>query len=63
MKADGTSVSRAEFEKNLYLKQQDRIFRQDISTLLSETYESGYDIDSAFGLVHAEIVSKLPKEA
>jgi len=63
MQVDRTSVSRAEFEKNLHLKQQDRIFRQDISTLLSETHESGYDIDSAFSLVHAEIISKLPKEA
>lgn len=62
MKAEGTPATRAEFEKNLHQKRQDRVFQQDISSLLPVTHKNEYDLESAFDLVHTGIISRLPGE-
>lgn len=55
------SVSRAEFEQNLFYKLQDEIFRADITPLL--VAGTDWNIDEAAELVLQSLVSKLPGDA
>lgn len=56
---DGAQISRAEFEKNLYLKLSDSVFLQDLPPLLSAGAEN-FNLHSAHGLIAKEILSRLP---
>lgn len=55
-----TNVSRAEFEKNLFSKQTDKIFNNDILPLLSEEQIENYRINEAHAVIQKELISKLP---
>jgi predicted nucleotidyltransferase component of viral defense system len=58
MGADGTSVTRAMFERNLAAKRRDPIFTADITPLLApgETW----NLDEAFERVQHDLVARLP---
>lgn len=53
-------ISRAEFEKNLFLKRDESIFMEDIITLLPVDYP--HDFKRDFDLVMSKIITKLPGE-
>jgi len=54
----GLSVSRAEYEANMAQKLDSSEFRIDVEPLLRDA--SAYDIDSAYALVHAHLIARLP---
>lgn len=56
---DGAQISRAEFEKNLYLKLRDTVFLQDLPPLLGAGAEN-FNLHSAHELIAKEILSRLP---
>lgn len=56
---DGTRISRAEFEKNLYLKLKDSVFLQDLPPLLGVGKEN-FNLNAAYELIVKEILSRLP---
>lgn len=58
MESEDRSVSRAEFEKNLYEKQNDTFFTNDMKPLLSPLIE--WDINEGFLQVMKNIVAYLP---
>ncbi len=55
---EGRSISRAEFEKNLYNKQKDKFFINDMRPLLSPAAK--WDIDDGFRQVLSNIIAYLP---
>ena len=55
------SVSRAEFEQNLFYKLRDESFRADMDPLL--VVEADWDIDQAAELVSQRLISKFPGDA
>jgi predicted nucleotidyltransferase component of viral defense system len=59
LNGDGAQTSRAEFEKNLYLKLSDSVFLHDLPPLLSAGAED-FDLHSAHALIAEEILSRLP---
>lgn len=60
MKHEGRTISRAEFERNLFEKASDPAFLGDISPLLSADVD--YDAEKAMGLVREDLVSRLAGE-
>ena len=56
--AEGHSVSRAEFEENLFAKQADPRFRQDIGKLLVPGLT--FDIDEAIAVIRDRLVARFP---
>lgn len=54
----GHSVSRAEFERNIHLKLQDRKFTGDISPLLAAGRE--WDLEKSVALVSTKLIEALP---
>jgi len=58
MQKEGNVVSRAEFEANLYAKQTDAGFLNDVAPLLTPNIE--YDAKLAFSVVLDQLVSRLP---
>ncbi len=56
------SISRAEFEKNLYCKRSDHDFSRDIFPLLSSEYHDSYRIEEAFEMVQKKLISRLAGE-
>lgn len=57
---ESLSVSRAEFEENMFQKIQNRLFEGDILPLLPP--DIAYNQSQAYVLVHKEIISKIPGE-
>jgi len=53
-------MSRAEFEQNIFMKQKDSIFMNDISPLLAGQFLPEYDVHQAFQMVLNDFVSQLP---
>jgi predicted nucleotidyltransferase component of viral defense system len=58
MKHEGHTVSRAQFEQNLYDKQSDPAFLQDIKPLLRPDID--YDAEQAMTLVRNQLIERLP---
>lgn len=56
----GDSVSRAEFERNMHLKLQDKRFTDDIPPLLAEG--RSWDLKKAVEIVSANLIEALPGE-
>lgn len=54
-------VSRAEFEKNMHQKLQDKIFLQDISALIHS--DRAYNHEMSYGFVHHELIRLLPGDS
>lgn len=63
MKFTAATVSRAEFEENLFSKQTDKVFNNDILPLLSNEQVENYKINEAHEIVRKEIISKLAGES
>ncbi len=61
MEHEGRTVSRAEFERNLFEKATNAVFRDEIRPLLSRS--TSYDPDAALTLVRKALISLLPGEA
>ena len=61
MQQDSLSVSRAEFEKNMYEKLNSSDFLVDMQALLQAEHK--HDPVEEYKLVHQELVSKLPGDA
>ncbi len=61
VKRDGGRVTRAEFERNLSLKAQDREFMSDLGPLLADSGR-GYDSLAALKAVRERLVRLLPAE-
>lgn len=59
---ENTTVSRAEFEKNLTLKLRSPVFNNDIRPLLSIVQANNYNIDDAYQLLFAKFLPKLKGE-
>jgi predicted nucleotidyltransferase component of viral defense system len=59
MEMEGNSVSRAEFEKNIFYKVQDIIFKQDLNTLISEPMPFIYDLDKGVAFLEKYIYPRL----
>lgn len=57
---DNRSVSRAEFEQNIFEKQKDAVFMDDIAPLLTNEFLLQYDMHQTFQLVLDDLVSLLP---
>lgn len=62
MEAGGKSVSRAEFERNIHYKQNDKVFNGDIQQLLSVDQFQLYNIDEAYIIVLEQFIPRLPGE-
>ncbi|MCW5590393.1 MAG: nucleotidyl transferase AbiEii/AbiGii toxin family protein [Legionellales bacterium] len=62
MKDENIQVSRAEFEKNLFLKQNNPVFNNDIKPLLSSEQVKQYQIEEAYKLIFRDFLSKLSGE-
>jgi predicted nucleotidyltransferase component of viral defense system len=58
LREEGHAVSRAEFEKNLAAKREDKRFAGDITPLLSPG--THWDFDAAMETVFRDLVAKLP---
>lgn len=54
------SISRANFEKNLFEKKKDQGFRSDITALIHPRLK--YDFNTAYQNVQSDLISKLPGE-
>lgn len=61
MKHEKRAISRAEFERNLFEKESDMAFLEDIRPLLATSIN--YDVESAAALVHESLISRLGGEA
>ncbi len=59
LQKEGVSVSRAEFEKNLTLKQKSSIFNSDIRPLLAAVQAKQYHSDDAYDMLFRNFLSKL----
>lgn len=62
MDKEGISISRAEFEKNLSLKQKSAIFNKDIRPLLAAEQVKQYQPESAYEILFCEFFPKLAGE-
>ena len=62
MKNDSIKVSRAEFEKNLFLKQQAPVFNNDIRPLLSSKQRDEYKSELAYQILFQDFLTKLEGE-
>lgn len=60
MNSSNISISRAEYEMNMFDKKNDPVFRDDIFTLLSSEEREKYKFDQAYNVLLSEFVSKLP---
>lgn len=60
LERENTKVTRAEFEKNLMLKKDSIVFREDIIPLLPPNAK--HDFDQDFTLVMSKLIAKLPGE-
>ena len=60
MQQSGLTVRRAEFEKNLIAKQQDRRFSADIGPLLA--HGRMWDLDAMVSRVSDALITQLPGE-
>lgn len=60
MSFESKTISRAEFERNLFYKKSDRVFINDIFPLLSAEYFKKYNIEQSFATVQDRFISKLP---
>jgi predicted nucleotidyltransferase component of viral defense system len=60
LEKEGHRVSRAEFEKNLHQKLEDRVFLEDIDALLPPSRP--YDPKISYNQVHQTLISLLPGE-
>jgi len=56
---DGTQISRAEFEKNLFLKMSDPVFLQDLPPLLAPNQEQ-FEMAAAHALLVEKVLVLLP---
>lgn len=61
MARDGLSVSRAEFEENLYRKMESSAFLRDVRPLVRS--DLTFDPEEAFRVVMEQLIAKLPGEA
>lgn len=57
-KMEGTPVSRAQFEANMYAKKHSQEFRKDMSLLFAQGVS--WNIDEAFALIEKHIYHRLP---
>ncbi|MFN0205357.1 MAG: nucleotidyl transferase AbiEii/AbiGii toxin family protein [Planctomycetota bacterium] len=55
-------VSRSEFERNLYEKQRDSLFTEDILALLNDIYRKEFNINNALTFVLEKYISQVPGE-
>ncbi len=62
MRDEKTQVSRAEFEKNLSLKQKSPVFNSDIRPLLSANHAKLYQIKEAYEILFRDFLPKLAGE-
>ena len=62
MQAENSTVSRAEFEENILMKQADPVFNHDITPLLSAQQVHEYDPQHAYQIVLNDFIKKLPGE-
>ena len=62
MKNEETLVSRAEFERNLSLKQTNIVFNNDIKPLLSLDQVKQYQIEEAYEIVFRDFLTRLKGE-
>ncbi len=62
MKAENSQVSRAEFEKNLSLKQKSPVFISDIKPLLSPNHAGSYQLEEAYNILFHDFLPKLSGE-
>jgi len=60
IKHDGTAISRANFEENLYNKIQNAMFTSDLTPLLSG--ESKFDMRNAYQAIMKDLIALLPGE-
>jgi len=56
------AVSRSEFEKNLYEKQRNALFTEDIFALLNDTYRKEFNINNALTFVLEKYISQVSGE-
>ena len=63
MTHDNQSASRAEYEKNIFFKQMDGVFTNDIMPLLAAPFLSEYDMRKAFQMVMNDFASQLPGDS
>jgi hypothetical protein len=59
LKHEKKKVSRAEFEKSLISKKNDKLFLNDIQPLLAEEW-SALKTEEAFQLLHEKVISQIP---
>lgn len=59
MKEENFQVSRAEFEKNLTMKQKTPVFISDIKPLLSPNYAELYQLEEACNILFRDFLPKL----
>ena len=59
MKTSNLTVSRAEFEENIFLKQNNSVFNRDIRPLLSVDQAKAYLADDAYSIVFQQFLTKL----
>jgi predicted nucleotidyltransferase component of viral defense system len=57
------SVSRAEYEKNIFFKKMDSVFTNDITPLLAASFLSEYDMHEALQMLLNDFASQLPGDA
>lgn len=62
MQNDNSKVSRAEFEKNLFLKKQSAVFNNDVRPLLSVDQIKPYVIEEAYDMLFRHFLSQLKGE-
>lgn len=62
MKFENNSISRAEFEKNMYSKRKDLVFNNDIMPLLAVDYVKEYDMEHAYEIALKQFLLKLKGE-
>lgn len=61
IRKEGVQISKAEFEKNMHQKLQDKIFLEDITALIQ--LNRIYDHEEAYSLVHKELIRLLPGDS
>lgn len=59
MKEENAQVSRAEFEKNLFLKQNNPVFIGDIKPLLSPNHAKSYQLEEAYNILFQDFLPNL----
>lgn len=59
MEKENSHISRAEFEKNLLLKQKNPVFISDIKPLLSPKHVKSYQFEEAYNILFRDFLPKL----